>query len=209
MTPIHDLGTGFVITIELTFLAFVLATVLGTVLTAMRIGRVGPLKWAATGYVELVRNTPVLVLLFLFVYGLPAIGLTYSLFISTAVTVGLYEAAFICETLRAGVNTVPQGDAEAARAIGLTGLQVSRLVVIPQAARNVIQPLGNVFIATALNTSVAAVVGLAGLTGAAQRLNIRVANPLIFAGAGAGYILIALTGGLIAGTLDRRMRFAR
>ncbi|MFD8460055.1 amino acid ABC transporter permease [Streptomyces antimycoticus] len=201
--------SGLVLTLEVTVLAFAGAVILGLLAVAMRISRASPLRAAAAVYVEGVRNVPALALVFLVVYGLPEIGPSMSLFWSVVIVLAFYEGAFACEALRQGVNGVDVKTAEAARALGFTNRQTLRLVVLPQALCNVVQPLTNVFIKTTLNSSLVAIVGLADLTGVAQRVNLREAQPLLFVAAGLVYVVIALVGGQIGGLIERKARIQR
>jgi glutamate transport system permease protein len=146
----------------------------------------------------------------LFVFGLPDIGFTYSLFTSTAVCLALAAAAFVCEAMRAGINTVPVGQAEAARALGLPFAKVLRFVILPQAFRAMVQPLINVFIGVELSSSLAAAVGVAELTNRTEQLNLHYAQAVAgFLVAGAMYIALALTAGGTGGWLERRMTVRR
>ncbi len=210
MKYVPDLLGGLAVTLELTVLSFLGALVLGTVLAIFRISPVAPLRLFGTAYVGVLRNVPLLVLLVLFVFGLPDIGLRYSLFTSAVICMGLYAASFVCETVRSGIRTVPLGQAEAARAIGLTFTQVLRYVILPQAFRAMVQPLANVFIGVVLGTSLVAAVGVADLTNRGSSLTLRYDQPLIvFAWATAFYVVITLGGGLLAGRLERLVRIRR
>jgi glutamate transport system permease protein len=201
-----DLLAGLAITLELTLLGFLGALILGTVLAVCRVSPVGPLRWFGAGYVEFFRNIPLLSLLILFVFGLPDVGVTLSLFKSAAICLALASAAFVCEAVRGGINTVSVGQAEAARAIGLSFGQSLRFVILPQAFRTMVQPLVNVFIGVALGSSLAAAVGVAELTNRAQQLNLRYAEAVVcFLVAGVLYIAIALLGGFGGGWLERRV----
>jgi glutamate transport system permease protein len=210
---LHDLTTmlhGFAVTLELTFLSFAVAAVLGTVLAVMRVGPVSSLRTVGTLYVEVVRNVPLLVLLVLFIFGLPEVGIRYSLYTSAVICISGYEACYVCEALRSGINTIAVGQAEAARAIGLTFGQSLRYVILPQAIRSVVQPIGNVFIGLALNTSLAAAVGVVEMTGAADRLDLAIVRPIpLFFGAGLGYVIITLSAGSVTGIIERRVAFKR
>lgn len=157
---------AFWLTIQLAVLSGLCSLVLGTVLGAMRVCPVAVLRGAATTYVTLVRNTPLL-LVFIFVFvAAPNLGwfVDTPFLLKGVLAVSLYTAAFVCEAVRAGVNAVPLGQAEAARAIGLGFAQTMRSVVLPQAFRAVVPPLASVLIAMTKNTSIAAVFGLAELT---------------------------------------------
>lgn len=204
-----EFGSGLALTLEVTALAYVGAVLLGLLAAATRTVRSLPLRAAGAMYVEIVRNVPALALVFIMVFGLPEIGLTVSLMWSVVIVLAVYEGAFACEALRQGINGIDVGSTVAARALGCTNGQTLRLVVLPQALRSVVQPLTNVFIKTAINSSLIAIVGLADLTGVAQRVNIREAEPMLFVGAGLTYVAIALLGGQIGGLIERKVRIAR
>ena len=201
---------GMRTTIALTVVGFALAFAIGTVVAAWRVSPVPPLRAAGTLYVETFRNVPLLVLLVLFWFGFPKIGLTYSQFTSTVVVLAVYTGAFLAETIRSGINTVAKGQAEAARAIGLTFPQTLRIVVLPQALRTVVAPIGNLFIALTKNSSVAFAIGMHDITGIADQLNTETAQPLAaFLGAAAAYMLLTFPSGLAFGALERRVAFKR
>ncbi len=122
----------------------------------------------------------------------------------------LYEAAYVAEAVRSGVNTVSRGEIEASRALGFSLGQTLRVLVIPQSLRAAIQPIGNVMIALTMNTALAAAVGVVELTSAANKLNLVEAQPiLIFTAAGLIYMVLALAIGLTAGRLEKKLRIRR
>lgn len=210
LSHIGDLLAGFGVTIELTLLGFVGAVILGTLLAVFRVVPVTPLRVVGAVYVEFFRNIPLLALLILVIFGLPDVGVTYSLFVSAAICLALSGAAFVCEAMRSGINTVPVGQAEAARAIGLTFVQSLRHVILPQAFRTMVQPLVNVFIGVALSSSLAAAVGVSELTNRTQQLNLKYAEAVgSFLVAGVLYLLLAMTGGGVGGRLERRLAIRR
>jgi glutamate transport system permease protein len=201
---------GLVVTIELTVIGYLGALVLGTVMAVFRVGPITPLRAVGTVYVEFFRNVPLLSLLILVVFGLPDIGLTLSLFASSALALGLTGAAYVCESIRSGINAVPVGQAEAARAIGLPFAKVLGLVVLPQAFRTMIPPLVNVFIGMALGSSLAAAVGVAELTNRTQQLNLQYAEAVAtFLVAGAFYVAMALLGAAGGNRLEHRVAARR
>jgi glutamate transport system permease protein len=205
-----ELWQGLVVTLQLTAASFAGAAVVGLMITAMRVSPVGVLRGIGTAYVETFQNLPLLVLLVLAVFGLPEIGIKASLLVTAVVVIALYEAAYIAEALRSGVNAIAVGQGEAARALGLTFGQSLRHVVLPQALRTVIQPMGNIFIALAMNTALAGAVGVVDLTAAANRVNLMEAQPIpIFIGAGLAYALIAACAGFVTGRLERRLVMIR
>ena len=204
------LAGGLGTTMELSLLGFAGALVLGTLLTIMRVSPILPLRVCGTLYVEVFRNVPLLAFLVLFVFGLPDAGITYSLFTSEAVCLALYFASYVCEAVRAGINAVPVGQAEAARAIGMTFTQSLGTVILPQAFRTMVQPLANVFIGVVLSSSLGAAVGVSELTGRTQWLDLQYDEPIAtFLLAALGYVLVTLAVALLAGRIHKRMAVRR
>jgi glutamate transport system permease protein len=187
---------GVLVTLGLTVLGFVGALLLGTLLAVCRVGPITPLRVLGSVYVEFFRNIPLLSLLVLFIFGLPDAGVTVPLFTSAAICLALSSSAFVCEAMRGGINAVPVGQAEAARAIGLSFAQVLGSVILPQAFRAMVQPLVNVFIGVLLSSALAAAVGVGDLTNRTEQLNLRYAEAVTcFLFAGAVYLAVALAGG--------------
>lgn len=201
---------GIRTTVGLTLLAFVAAFLLGIAVAACRVSPIPPLRVAGAFYVETVRNTPLTVLFALFFFGLPKVGVIYSPYASAVVVLAAYTAAFVAETVRAGVNTVAQGQAEAARSLGLTFPQVLGVIVLPQALRSVIAPLGSLFVALTKNTSIAYTISVVEISGAADRINTATARPIpVFVGAALAYLVLTLPSGFAIGALERRWAFRR
>lgn len=214
---------GFGYTLALFIVAGLLSMVLGTVLCALRVGPIAIMRVAAGTYVTLVRNTPLVVVFAFFSFAAPLFDLTFSFvdihigpfdfteFFSVAVvSMTLYTSTFVCEALRSGINAVPLGQAEAARAVGLTFTGTMTQVVLPQAFRASVPPLASVQIALLKNTSVAAVFGVAeavrqmrGLTNnfSSERVEIFLAFAL-------GYVVLVLLVSFGASRLERRWRIA-
>ena len=186
------------------------ALVLGTLVTVARVSPVPVLRAAAFGYVQVLVNVPLLALLLLAVFALPDAGLIAPLVTTAILVLTVYEAAYVAEALRSGINTVSRGQVEAARALGFTLAQTLRLVVVPQAARTVVQPLGNVLIALLMNTALTATVGVVELTSATNKVNLVQAQPIpIFGAAGLVYMALALVIGLGAGRIEKRVAIRR
>ena len=202
---------GFVTTLALTVVSTVLALALGTLLAAMRVSPVPTLRAAGTTYVEVVRNTPLTVVFFFAVFVLPQLDILLSFFTFAVIAVSVYHAAFFCEAVRSGINSVGVGQAEAARSIGLTFTQSLRLVVLPQAFRTVVPPLINVVIALTKNTSIAAAFGVVELTAITTRLANGNSDAVlaIFGGSAVCYLALTLTSGFLAGRLERRVAVVR
>lgn len=197
-------------TLELSVLSFFLAFVLGIVVAALRVSPVPPLRWASATYVELVRNTPLLVLMFVVVFAFPSIGFTYSYFASAVIVLTAYTATFVGETVRSGINAVSTGQAEAARAIGLTFPQSLRLVVMPQALRTVVGPLGGIFIALLKNSGVAVAIAVPELTSAANDIGTRTAQFIpAYLGAAAAYLMLTIPSGFATSWLEAKVAIKR
>ncbi len=202
---------AFLTTLGLSLSAGLLALVLGTLLAAMRVSPIPPLRGLATFYVETFRNTPLTVVFFFIIFGLPQIDFVIGFFPGAVLSVGLYTAAFVCEALRSGVNAVSAGQAEAARALGLTFGQSLREVVLPQAFRTVVPPLGNVLIAMVKNTSIAAGFSVSELSSLLPRLVNADAGDLtlVLVGVVVGYMVITLPSALAVNRIERRVAILR
>jgi glutamate transport system permease protein len=160
------LAAGFLKNLQLAALCAVFSLILGTILVTMRVAPTPVLRAIGGAYVNVLQNTPLTLVLAFSALGLSdTLGLTFSSTPSTnsfwLVVLGLsaYTSAFVCEALRSGINTVPLGQAEAARAIGLTFVQSLRFVILPQAFRSVVAPLASVMMAMTKNTTVAVAAG--------------------------------------------------
>ncbi|WP_408898262.1 amino acid ABC transporter permease [Nocardioides sp. R1-1] len=204
---------AFWLTIQLAVLSGLLAMALGTLLAAMRVGPVSVLRGVASTYVTLVRNTPLLVMCIFVFVAAPNLGLLVGtpFLVKGTIAVGLYTAPFVAEAIRSGVNAVHLGQAEAARAIGMTFAQNMRHVVLPQAFRASVPPLASTLIAMTKNTSVVAVFGIMEATARMRYFVNRNADEtiLIFIVFAIGYILLVELISLGAVGLERRWKAAR
>ena len=197
-------------TIELSVLSFAMALVLGTFVAAFRVSPVPPLRWAGAIYVELVRNTPLLVLMFVFFFAFPSIGITYSPFTSAIIVLSAYTGTFVAETVRSGINAVSRGQAEAARSVGFTFPQTLRIVVLPQAMRTVIAPLGGIFIALLKNSALATAISVAELTASAERIGTQTARFVpAYLGAAVAYLILTVPSGVAVTWLEHRFAIKR
>lgn len=203
-----DIVTGFRYTVALLIVSGIFALILGTILAAMRVSPIKVLRGVSITYVGFFRNTPLLVLLILVVYGLPRIGLQTSFFNKSSLAMGLYTAAFVCEVLRSGINSVPIGQAEAARSIGLGFGGTMTQVILPQSFRAVTPPIASVLIALTKNSSLASVFGITELTFFEQDM-LRT-NPgqlwWIFVGIALCYIIIVELISFTAAMLERHWK---
>jgi glutamate transport system permease protein len=202
---------GFLGTIQLFVIAAIGSLVVGGVLAAMRVSPVPFLRGAGMTYVNIVRNTPLTLVLFFFAFAWNRLDIvTLPFFALAASGLIVYTAAFVCEVLRSGVNTVPVGQAEASRALGLNfGLTLSQ-VVMPQALRAVVPPLVSVEIALLKNTTIAAGFSVFEAGGIYQNLSERgynVLTGLLWVAVGFLILVIPLT--LLQRNLERRWSVAR
>ena len=213
-----DIPLAFWTNIRLAFLATLGSFVLGVVLALFRISPVPSLRALGTAYVNVVRNTPLTIIMLLgvlAVWGQLKISFssdfTLNFFIYAVIALSLYHAAFMCEAIRSGVNTVPLGQAEAARSIGLGFLPAARHVILPQALRGAITPLGNTVIALTKNTTVAAAASVAEASGLMKRMiefspDVMVAIFLTFA---IGFCLLVIPIGLLTTWASEKWAVAR
>jgi glutamate transport system permease protein len=202
---------GFRMTLALFAVSAVGSLILGTMLGAMRVSPVPVLRAAGTVYVNVARNTPLVVMFLLIVFCLPVLGIQLSFFVRAVIALTLYTASFVCEAVRSGVNSVSSGQAEAARSVGMTFGQTLGQIVLPQAFRAVIPPLASIFIALAKNTAVAAAFGVPEATFRMKALITANADAIyaIFFGFALGYILITLTLAGVARLVEARVAIVR
>jgi glutamate transport system permease protein len=201
---------GMRTTASLTVLSFAMAMVIGVVVAACRVSPIPPLRAAGALYVESVRNTPLTVLMILFFFGLTKVGIRYGTFTTAVIVLGGYTGAFVGEMVRSGINAVSRGQAEAARAIGLTFPQSLRLVILPQALRTVVAPLGGLFVALVKNSSIASIIAVKDLTYLTNQLGNDTARYIpVFLGAAVAYLAITVPSGVFIAWLDRRVAIRR
>ncbi|HVF03244.1 MAG TPA: amino acid ABC transporter permease [Frankiaceae bacterium] len=210
LESLPDYLTGMRVTLLLSVTSFAVALLLGFVVATFRVSPVAPLRAAGLLYVETFRNIPLTAFFALAVFGLPKVGLTFSFYAFAVLVLGVYTGAFVAEAIRSGINTVARGQAEAARSIGLTFGQSLWHVVLPQALRSVVQPIGSLFIAITKNSSIASLFAVVELTGTFDALTERHAATLpLLIGTMIAYLLITIPAGLLTGVLERRVAFKR
>ena len=214
----YDVLGAFWLTIQLAVFSAIGSLVLGTIVAVMRVSPVRVLELLGTWYVNIFRNTP-LTLLMVF----SILGATFILGINLApnsiddnnfrwavVMLSIYHAAFVCEALRSGVNTVPAGQAEAARSVGMTFGQSMRHVILPQAFRGSIAPLGSTLIALIKNTTVAAVIGNQEAAGQMSEIVENEGSSIgIFLVFALGFVILTLPLGLLFTSMSRRLAVKR
>jgi glutamate transport system permease protein len=215
----YDILGAFWVTVQLTIYSAIGSLIWGTILVGMRVSPVPIMRAFGTAYINIVRNTPLTVIIVACSLGLySTLGMTLgsdqiavSNFRLAVLGFIAYTATFVCESLRAGINTVPVGQAEAARALGLSFGQVLRIVVMPQAFRSVIAPLASVLIALTKNTTVAAAIGVAE---AALLMKEMIENEsdaifLVAAIFALGFVILTLPTGLLLGWVAKKVAVKR
>ena len=214
----YDVLGAFLTNIELTLFSAFISLVLGVVLVMMRISPISSLRTFAGGFVEFFKNIPLTIIMVFMVLG--AFGqlkiqfssdFTVNFFWLAVTGLSLYTSAFVCESLRAGINTVPIGQAEAARSVGLGFMQTACLVIMPQAFRGAVAPLGNTLIGLIKNTTVAAAASVSETSGLMSTMiefnaNLIIEIFLIFA---IGYVILIIPVGLVTTWLSNVLAVKR
>ncbi|WGW12967.1 amino acid ABC transporter permease [Saxibacter everestensis] len=210
-------ASGFWGTIKLAFLTLIGSLIFGTVLAAMRVSPTPILRGAATAYINLVRNTPLTLVMFFCAFGLPYLDIRFGESTSTrafyyaVLALTAYTSCFIAEAIRSGIATIAVGQAEASRAIGLTFGQSLRFIILPQAIRTVIPPLGNQIIAMVKNTSIASGFNNQELISAMKNtieFRADIVIPVLCATA-AAYLILSLGLGQVFRVLERKAAIVR
>ncbi|WP_049649497.1 amino acid ABC transporter permease [Kitasatospora sp. MY 5-36] len=201
---------GFLGTLSLFAVSAVLSLVLGVLIAGFRVSPVRPLRVFGTLWVTVLRNTPLTLLFFIVVLGLPRFDITLPFYTFAVLALGCYTSAFVCESMRSGINTVPTGQGEAARSLGMNFGQTMSLVVLPQAYRSVVAPLGSVMIALAKNTAIAGSFSVTELLGTYRTIN-ELGYSIIwtFVWIAVGYLIITLAISAVFNLLERRVAVSR
>ncbi len=216
MSPVLDnldlYWQGFLTSLGIIGWAFVGSLLLGTLIAAFRVSPVASLRAFGSAWVTVVRNCPLTIVLFFMAFGLPEVGINVSFYTFGVVGLIIYTSAFVCEAIRSGINSVSAGQAEAARAIGLPFTKTLTQVVLPQALRATVPPLGSVQIAMFKNSAVVGAFGVGGDLWSVGR-NLTSAQGYAFipvlTGVAIGYLIITLTAGALLAVLERKVAIAR
>jgi His/Glu/Gln/Arg/opine family amino acid ABC transporter permease subunit len=209
---LDQFAAGLWVTTRLVLASFVVALVLGTVVAALRVSPSRPLQALGTVYVEIFRNTPLLVLLFISFAGLRRAGVPVSAWVAGTASLGIYTSAYVAEVLRSGVFSVSRGQIEAALSLGYTYPEAMRRIVLPQAFRTVISPMGSLIIAMIKNSAIIGVslLALPDLLKTARLIQSRTfdTNEAFF-WAAVGYLLLTGTVTLLIRFLESRYAIRR
>ncbi|MDR6413730.1 amino acid ABC transporter permease [Pseudarthrobacter sulfonivorans] len=203
---------GLLRTLFLSAVSGIIALIVGTLLAAARVSPVAALRGFSMVYVEVLRNTPLTIAFFFAAIVLPRLGVTFEQFeVAAIIALSAYTAAFIAEAVRSGVNSVPIGQAEAARSIGMKFGQVLSLIILPQALRTVIPPLINILIALVKNSSVAGAFFVLELFGYGRQMANANGDQVmaVLLGVAFFYLLLTVPLGILASTVERKVAIAR
>ncbi|MGA8845489.1 MAG: amino acid ABC transporter permease [Nocardioides sp.] len=205
-------GSGLLRSLGICLWAMVGSLVLGTLIAAFRVSPVPSLQAFGAAWVTLWRNSPLSVVLFFMAFGLPAIGVNASFYVFGVAGLIIYTSAFVCEALRSGINSVQAGQAEAARALGLTFTQSLSQIIMPQAFRASIPPVGSVIIAMFKNSAVVGAFGVGQDLFSIQK-NLVSAQGFsyipVLTGVAIGYLIITLSASVVLEVLERKVAIAR
>ncbi len=206
-------------TLILSFFTVLFGTILGTLMAMARMSKIKPFKWLATAYIEFFRGTPLMVQLMFIFYGLPMIGVTFpsvsflpdfDRFAAGVVAMSLNSCAYVAEVIRSGIQAVDKGQMEAARSLGFHHKQAMRLVILPQAVRNILPALGNEFVTIIKESSIVSVIGIADLMYRTKGVIAKTYNSLeCLAIAALIYFVLTFVGGRLIALMERKMSHGR
>jgi len=202
---------GFLGTLAITASSALLALVLGVLIAGFRVSPIPPLRAFGTAWVTVLRNTPLTLLFLVAFFVVPQVLFQgASPYVLATLALGFYTSSFVCEAVRSGINTVPLGQAEAARSLGMTFSQTLGQIVLPQATRTVLPPLSSIFIALTKNSAIAGAFGFGELFNVSKLLNDKgYAIAWIFLWTALAYLIITFAISAVFRLLERRMGVAR
>ncbi|MET7302982.1 amino acid ABC transporter permease [Embleya sp. NPDC005575] len=201
---------GFVGTLKLTVVCGIASLLLGTLIAACRVSPVPPLRWFGAAYVNLFRNTPLTLIFFAVALGFPKLRFNFSFFQFAVIALSTYTAAFICEAIRSGINTVPIGQAEAARSLGMSFTQTLSQIVLPQAGRAAVPPIGSLLIAMVRNSAIASAFNTTELMGTSSTMIENGYKSLwVLVWIAIGYLIITLTMSALLAALEKKLAVVR
>ncbi|PWV99429.1 amino acid ABC transporter membrane protein (PAAT family) [Paenibacillus cellulosilyticus] len=197
---------GAWLTLQLSFFGVLFGTLLGVGFALLRISKIGILRFLASVYIEVIRGTPMLVQIVIIYYGLTNFGINLPGFTSGVIALTINSAAYMAEVFRAGINAIDKGQNEAARSLGMTHGMSLRLIVLPQAFRNMLPAIGNEFIVIIKDSSLVSTIGIAELmynTNTVSSLTFKPLEPLLVSAA--VYFVMTFTLSRLLGLLERKL----
>lgn len=200
--------TGALVTIKITVISVGLGLLIGMIVGIGRLSKIWPIRFLATVYVDFLRGTPLLVQIFIIYFAIPiASGYRISPFIAAITACSLNSGAYIAEIFRAGIQSIDKGQTEAGRSLGMSWAQTMRFIILPQAFKRIIPPLGNEFIAMMKDTSLVSVIGFEELTRRGQLIIASTYGSLeIWLSVAVIYLAMTLTVSRVVDLLERRYK---
>lgn len=206
MSILPHLGKGTLMTVELTIISVGIGVLIGIFGGIARVSKRPLLFIPSTIYVEIIRGTPLLAQLFIVYFGLPSLGMNLPPFTSAVIAMGINSGAYVTEIFRGGIQSIERGQMEAARSLGLSYLQAMRYIILPQAFKRILPPLGNEFIAMLKDSSLASTIAIAELMRVGREITSRTFRSFeVLAVVALMYLAITLPLSLIVRYTERRM----
>lgn len=200
---------GAWITVIVTIISMAFGLIFGMLAALSKLSKIKILRWLANQYIDIIRGTPLLVQLFIIYYGLPQIGITINPFSSAILGLSINTGAYVAEAIRSGILAVDQGQREAAAALGFSSSQTMRLIIIPQALKTMIPPVGNQFLLLIKDSSLVSTITLVELTRTAQRIISTTYKPIeLYIAAAVIYYVISLLATKLLNLLEKRARIS-
>ncbi len=200
-----ELMAGLRLTLWLSVASGLLSLVFGTLIGIGRVAPWLPLRALCEGYIEFFRNIPLLIAMFFVFNGLPFAGIRLDFVPSAIAALTAYTAAYVAEAVRAGIEAISAGQIEAGRSLGMDYFKILRFVLLPQAFRMIIPPLGNLFIALTKNTSVASAIAVQELLYKSQLIESRTFSGNVFLIAGLLYLVLTIPMSLAVNAIEKRL----
>ncbi|WP_143608971.1 MULTISPECIES: amino acid ABC transporter permease [Thermosipho] len=196
-------------TLKLTFFSVLIGLILGTFIGMGRLSKLKVINIPSTVYVEFLRGTPLLVQISIVYFGLPQLGIQLEAYPAAIVALGLNSGAYIAEIVRAGIQSIPKGQYEAARSLGMSHFQTMRYIILPQAFKNILPALGNEFITLTKDSSLASIIGVTELMRRGQFVITRTFQTFsIYFGIAIIYFVMTFTISRIVRVVEKRMEIA-
>ena len=208
LTNLKFLVSGMGVTIYISIISIIISMILGFIVAIPSLAKNKFLTYINIGYVEIVRAIPLLVLILWIYYGLPIMtGLSFSPFVSGIIALAISESAFQAEIFRAGINSIKKSQWEAGSSLGLTFYKRLRLVILPQAIKNILPALGNQFVYVLKMSSLVSIIGIADLTRKANELVVSTYRPLeIYTFLILEYLVLILIVSFFVRKLEKRLK---
>ncbi|AND83587.1 ABC transporter permease subunit [Clostridium tyrobutyricum] len=197
---------GSVMTVELTIITIILGSILGILLALLRLSNNKVLKYISSFYAWIFRGTPLLLQLFFFYYGLPFIGIELTPFTAAVIGLALNCGAYMSEIIRGGIQSIDQGQFEAAKALGFSYAQTMKKIILPQTFKVIIPPVGNEFISILKDTSLVSTIAMVELMRSAQQIYATSFDPIsVFLTAAVFYLIMTTVFTTVFGIIERKL----